>query len=83
MQEKDKNSFDSLIEETVGLSVDDIRSQSFDEIHRQIEKKENSLLELGQSESNLVYYRGSMLLASGRINYDVESEFEKTFRISQ
>lgn len=81
MQEITKNIFDSLIEETVGLSIDAIKSKSSDEIQHHIEEKEHIQLNLDKSNSSPIYYRGSMALATGRINYDVDREYMNVFGI--
>lgn len=83
MQKNAKDIFDRLIEETVGLSMHSIKSKSSDEIHHHIEEKEHIKLTLGESHTDAIYYRGSMALATGRINYNVDDEYMKVFGISQ
>ncbi len=79
---QERNKFDNLIEEIVGLSLGAIKSKSIDDIHRHIEKRGNFSLKLGQSNPGSIY-RGNMLLASGRINYDVDAKFNDTFGIDE
>lgn len=79
---QEKNRFDNLIEETVGLSLGVIKSKSVDDIHRHIEERGHFSLKLGQLNPGSMY-RGNMLLASGRINYDVDARFNDTFGIDE
>lgn len=75
-----KSRFESLVEETVGLSINDIKNGGVDMTHKCIEDREKMSLSLGRIMPG-VAYRGNMLLASGRINYDISTKFDKTFGI--
>lgn len=73
------NIFNQLIEETVGLSVDSIKSKSSDELLRHIEYRKKTHVELDNGEYGFLY-RGNMLLAMGRVNNDVNSKYDATFK---
>lgn len=70
--------FQSTIESKVGLSVNEIINQSYDDIITAIEKKYNKKLTLDNNVEDL-NYRGSMLLAEGLIDYDIDKEFNSIF----
>ena len=70
--------FQSTIESKVGLSVNEIINQSYDDIITAIEKKYNKKLTLDNNVGDL-NYRGSMLLAEGLIDYDIDKEFNSIF----
>lgn len=70
--------FQSTIESKVGLSVNEIINQSYDDIITAIEKKYNKKLTLDNNVEDL-NYRGSMLLAEGLIDYDIDTEFNSIF----
>lgn len=76
MQRKD---FNAVIEANVGLSVAEIKNMSSDEIQRHIEKNRQCTLVL--DDCNETDYRGSMLLALGEIDYNINDEFDRTFNI--
>lgn len=70
--------FQSTIESKVGLSVNEIINKSYDDIITAIEKKYNKKLTLDNNVEDL-NYRGSMLLAEGLIDYDIDKEFNSIF----
>ena len=70
--------FQSTIESKVGLSINEIINQSYDDIITAIEKKYNKKLTLDNNVEDL-NYRGSMLLAEGLIDYDIDKEFNSIF----
>lgn len=76
MQNRD---FEAVIEANVGLSVAEIMAKDSDEIQRHIENQKQCMLVL--DDNNETDYRGSMLLAIGEIDYDIDEEFDRTFKI--
>ena len=74
--------FDKLIESKVGMTMDEIRSQSSDKIVRHIEKLVSRQFEVGKPVRNLSY-RGNMLLALGTITRNVDGLFDTTFSIKK
>lgn len=72
--------FDKLIESKVGMTMDEIRSQSSDKIVRHIEKLATRKLDIGAPARNLSY-RGNMLLALGKITKNIDGLFDSTFSV--
>lgn len=72
--------FDKLIESKVGMTMDEIRSQSSDKIVRHIEKLATRKLDIGAPARNLSY-RGNMLLALGKITKNIDGLFDATFSV--
>ncbi len=76
--QKNISIFEKLIEDTVGLSISEIKDLSSDEICNHIEKTRKVKLKLGKKDTG-VMYRGNMLLALENINYDIDADFDKIF----
>ena len=72
--------FNNLIESKVGLSIDEIKSSTSDNIVRHIENITDRKLGTAYSTPGLSY-RGNMLLATGKIIRDIDRLFNQTFGI--
>lgn len=71
--------YNSIIERNVSLSIDEIIKQSFSETQCYIENRIQKKFAL--EKDNEIDYRGSILLAFGLINYNLDSNFDRIFLI--
>ena len=71
--------FNSIIEQSVGLSYKDIVEKDYDEIQIAIERKLQKSLQLDRDGE--INYRGNMLLSMNLIDIDIDSEYNSTFNI--
>lgn len=69
--------FNKLIEKKVGLPISSIKRMCADEITRHIEKSNHVSLKL--SDNDMLSYRGNMLLSTGQVVRDIDTEFNRTF----
>lgn len=72
--------FNSIIEQSVGLSFREIVESSYDEIKKAIETKLHKSLQLDRDGG--INYRGNMLLSMDLIDDDIDSEYNRTFKLS-
>ena len=73
--------YNSIIEKKVGLPLYKIMEQSCSENQASIENRIHQNLTLGKDDE--MDYRGSMLLAWGLIDYNLDCEYDKMFLISK